>query len=406
MWQAGLILISLLVLIEAKNDKLKEIFKWNQIDFAFPDEQTRNASIASGEFKKENNMPLGIEIWKDRVFITVPRWKSGVPSTLNYVKVTDGESPLLHPYPNWETNNVTEEKNYTIGNTFRVRADECGRLWVIDSGLINIVESPKVLSPPKIMIFNLTTDELIREYHLKPSDIKDDSFFANIVVDVSPDKCDEAFAYLPDLGSYCLVVYSYKENESYRINHHYFHFDPLYGDYNISGVNFQWTDGLFGISLSPLNENGFRTMYFHPLSSINEFTVSTEIIQNKTVASESYHEFKLLGSRGPYSQATTSFIDEKSGVMFYTQVNKNGVGCWNSKKFPNDYSINTNTLVVSDDETMVFPNDLKVDRDSNLWVLTDRLPEFIYRNLNKDQINFRVLKAPVSEVIKGTVCDN
>lgn len=256
------------------------------------------------------------------------------------------------------------------------------------------------------MIFNLTTDELIREYYLKTSDIKDESFFANIVVDVSPDKCDEAFAYLPDLGSYCLVVYSYKENDSYRINHHYFHFDPLYGDYNIAGVNFQWTDGLFGIALSPLNQSGFRTMYFHPLSSINEFSVSTEIIQNKTAASDSYHEYKLIGSRGPHSQATTSFIDEKSGVMFYTQVNKNGVGCWNSKKFPDDYSINTNTLVVSDNATMVFPNDLKVDRDSNLWVLTDRLPEFIYRNLNKDQINFRVLKAPVSEVVKGTVCDN
>ncbi|XP_014273608.1 protein yellow [Halyomorpha halys] len=406
MWRAGLTLISLLVLIEAKNDKLKEVFKWNHIDFAYPDEQTRSASIASGEYKKENNMPLGIEIWKDKVFITVPRWKTGVPSSLNFVKLTDGESPLLHPYPNWATNNVTEEKNYTIGNTFRVRADECDRLWVIDSGLINIVENAKVLSPPKIMIFNLTTDELIREYHLKPSDIKDDSFFANIVVDVSPDKCDEAFAYLPDLGSYCLVVYNFKENDSYRINHHYFHFDPLYGDYNISGVNFQWTDGLFGIALSPLKENGYRTMYFHPLSSINEFTVSTDVVQNKTAASESYHEFKLLGSRGPNSQATTSFIDEKSGVMFYTQVNKNGVGCWNSKKFPNDYSVDTNTLVVSDKETMVFPNDLKVDRDSNLWVLTDRLPEFIYRKLNYDNINFRVFKAPVAEVIKGTVCDN
>lgn len=391
---------------EGANDKLKEVFRWNQMDFNFPNASFRDAEIASGAFKPENNMPLGLEVWKDKVFVTVPRWKSGVPSTLNYVNISDGESPLLQPYPSWEINNITEETNSTrIANTFRVRADECDRLWVIDSGLVSIVENAKVYSAPRILIFNLTTDELIREYTLKSTDIKDDSFFANIVVDVQADKCDEAYAYLPDLGGFCLVVYSFKENDSWRVNHHYFYFDPLSGNYNIAGVNFQWTDGLFGIALSPLNEDGYRTMYFHPLSSTREFYVSTKVIQNKTAVSENYHDFKVLGSRGPDSQATTSFIDPKSGVLFYTQINKNGIGCWNSRKFPNEYSADTNALVASDNETMVFPNDLKVDRDSNLWVLTDRLPLFIYRSLKKDDINFRILKAPVSEAIKGTVCD-
>jgi Major royal jelly protein len=36
----------------------------------------------------------------------------------------------------------------------------------------------------------------------------------------------------------------------WRVKHNFFHFDPLHGDYNVSGYNFQWTDGVFGMSLS------------------------------------------------------------------------------------------------------------------------------------------------------------
>ena len=64
-------------------------------------------------------------------------------------------------------------------------------------------------------------------------------------------------------------------------------------------------------------------------------------------------KYKLLGSRAPNSQASASFLDEKSGVLFYTQINKNVVGCWNSKNFPN-YSVYTNTLVVSDNVNKVY----------------------------------------------------
>lgn len=313
---------------------------------------------------------------------------------------------MLIPYPDLETNSVSQAPYDTkIVNTFRVRADECDRLWVMDAGLNNILEDPQLLSPPKLLIFDLKTDKLLRTFPLQAGDIKEDSFFANIVVDVDKNKCDEAFGYMPDLGSYGLVVYDWKNNETYRVKHHYFHFDPLAGNYHIGGVNFQWTDGLFGIALGPRGDDGFRTMYFHPLSSTREFAVSTKIIQNKTIASDSYYQYRVLGSRGPDTQATSSFLDLPSGVIFYTQVNRDGVGCWNSKKHENEYSADTNGLVSSDNQTMIFPNDLKVDRDSNLWVLTDRLPNFIYKHLDENEINYRVLSAPVSSLIKGTVCE-
>lgn len=293
-----------------------------------------------------------------------------------------------------------------IISTFRVRADECDRLWVIDTGLADILGKAEQITPPKILVYDLKTDQLLREFEIKKEHIKENTFLANIIVDTTAETCDKAFAYLPDLGSYAVIVYSWEENEAWRVKHHYFFFDPLSGNYNVGGVNFQWTDGVFGIALSPIDKmTGYRTAYFHPLSSTREFGVSTEVWQNKTKASDSYYEYKVLGSRGPNTQATASFLDEKSGVIFYTQPNKDGVGCWNSFKHANEYSADTTGLVTSDNETMVFPNDLKVDRESNLWLLTDKLPSHIYVKLNPEVINYRIFKGFVPDIIKGTVCD-
>lgn len=132
------------------------------------------------------------------------RWKSGVASSLNYIKMTGEKSPVLHPYPSWEANNlpqessdesttesnhgdakktvdILEKNNQTIISTFRVMADECDRLWVMDSGLADILGSPKQWAPNSIAVFDLNTDKLIRRFIIPADQVKEDSFFANIV---------------------------------------------------------------------------------------------------------------------------------------------------------------------------------------------------------------------------------
>ena len=143
--------------------------------------------------------------------ISLFRWKSGVASSLNYITISDEKSPVLHPYPSWEANelpvdkkdkisddsnygggrtdakaaekgeNILEKNNSTIISTFRIRVDECDRLWVMDSGLADILGSPKQWAPNSIAIFDLNTDKLIRRFVIPEDQIKSDSFIANIV---------------------------------------------------------------------------------------------------------------------------------------------------------------------------------------------------------------------------------
>lgn len=53
--------------------KLEEKYRWKEVQYAWPSESAKKEAINSGEFKPENNLPLGLDIWKDKLFITVPR---------------------------------------------------------------------------------------------------------------------------------------------------------------------------------------------------------------------------------------------------------------------------------------------------------------------------------------------
>lgn len=57
---------------------------------------------------------------------------------------------------------------------------------------------------------------------------------ASITVDTARG-CSNAFAYVPDLTTYGLIVYSLRDNRSWRVTHNYFHLNPLAGNLRISG---------------------------------------------------------------------------------------------------------------------------------------------------------------------------
>lgn len=83
--------------------------------------------------------------------------------------------------------------NATIVSTFRIRVDECDRLWVMDTGLADILGAPEQVAPPALVIFDLKTDKLIRRYEFAAEDAKEDTFFANVVsskyIFINADNC-------------------------------------------------------------------------------------------------------------------------------------------------------------------------------------------------------------------------
>lgn len=58
------------------------IYEWRQLDYDYTTFLDRQRAILNGDFIPINNVPLGIARWRNRLFVTIPRWKNGVPASL------------------------------------------------------------------------------------------------------------------------------------------------------------------------------------------------------------------------------------------------------------------------------------------------------------------------------------
>lgn len=155
------------------------------------------------------------------------------------------------------------------------------------------------------------------------------------------------------------------------------------------------------MALSSLQADGFRTLYFSPLASHREFSVSTKVLRDSTRLEESFHDFSYFPEERAGNAHTTSRVMSETGIMLFNLIDQNAVGCWDSST---PYSPQNHGIVDRDDETLVFPADVKIDETNTVWVISDRMPVFLIAELDYTDINFRIFSAPLETLIQGTVC--
>lgn len=254
------------------------VYEWRQLDFEYPTFLDRQRAILSGEFVPSNNLPLGVDRWRNRLFVTMPRWKNGVPASLATLPLPAVErSPQMRPYPSWDWHanpEAVQPDCSRLMSVYRIWIDECERLWILDAGIVNATVQINPVCPPKIIAFDLRTDQPLFSYELPADQVKEDSLHSNMVVDIRNGRCQDAYAYITDVWRFGLVVFSLAKGRSWRTTNHFYMPDPAACDYTLNNINFQWVDGVFGVSLSPLNELQDRLLFFHPMSS---FGVSADV---------------------------------------------------------------------------------------------------------------------------------
>ena len=137
------------------------IYEWSKLDFTWSDDTAKAKFLDSAQYIPENTTISGVKLWNDRIFLTLPRWRRGVPATLASIPHPDSTtsrdpSPKLEPFPSWEMQQVG---NCTaLQNVQNIEIHPNGQMWVIDSGRVNTLsERSDDRCPPKLVIFDINT---------------------------------------------------------------------------------------------------------------------------------------------------------------------------------------------------------------------------------------------------------
>ncbi|KAK1118673.1 hypothetical protein K0M31_014977 [Melipona bicolor] len=408
----SVLLLSTIVNLQAY-EKLKSIYSWKALDFAFPNEYARLTAISNGVFIPGSPLPIDVDVYnegkehKSTVFMAIPRFQDGVPVTLGYVTnqtSLDG-NPLIMPYPNWTYNDANNCAS--IISVYRIQIDECDRLWVLDTGKLK----EKQVCPPKLLVFSLRENRLITIHEFPRDQIKEDSLFVTVAVDIrnGDDKCKNTYAYIADVTGFALIVYDFSNSRSWRISNNLFYPYPPYGTFDINGDTFDLMDGILGLALGPVH-NGDRILYFHSLASRVESWVPTSVIRNYTL----FHENSEAAARSfaafedeRSSQSAAEAMD-RNGVLFFGSISDLAIACWNSKHYPR-YGKKNIEIIVRNSETLQFPSGLKIITSKKgrqeLWVLTPSFQKYMTGKLRSNETNFRIQAGFVDELIRGTKCD-
>ncbi|XP_014602585.1 PREDICTED: protein yellow-like [Polistes canadensis] len=415
-WILGLIAVlsySAICNCELSN-KLKIIYSWKSLEFAFPSQRAREIAIKQGTFIPGAPIPIDVDFYYGEkhasiVFVTIPRFIKGVPVTFGYVtdNVTPEGNPIIAPYPNWESNK--EGDCNAITSVFRVAIDKCHRLWILDTGKVG----DRQICRPQLHVFSLINNRLIHQYKFPRDQFKDTSLFITPVVDIrnTEDKCHDTFVYIADVNGFGLLVYDHRHDRSWRIENKLFYPYPQYGTFNINGDTFDLMDGIFGLALSPTRPDGDKILYFHSLASKVESSVATSIIRNYSIFA---HDSEATpGSFVPFeiersSQSAAQAMNE-DGVLFFGLLSELSLACWNSKTYP-EYGENNIENLLVDQTNLQFPSGLKL-RYSNknreeIWLLTSSFQRFMTGTLNSNETNFRILAGFVDEIVRGTKCNS
>ncbi|XP_017480794.1 PREDICTED: protein yellow isoform X2 [Rhagoletis zephyria] len=397
-----------------KYKKLEKEYEANNLEFAFPSEAERQASLRDGRYNPDSPLPIDVDVYyppngKDTViFMTIPRFGRGVPYSLAYL--TDVERPNgteLQPYPSYDWHKSHGSDCDGLTSVYRIQIDSCGKMWILDSGEIEFTQ----YCAPQLVVLDIATTRVVHRYRLPQGMFKPTiSRFVTPYVDIADPapfgSCQQAFVYMADPTGTGFVVYDAANGRSWRVENKYTFPDPDFGTHTIAGESFELLDGAFGFAVTPRQLGVRRMLYFHALSNDAQIAIPLDIVNDPTYwnngINSGLEHFVLLGKRGV--QCATPAMTS-NGVLLCGHLEPIGIFGWN---ILTPYTFANRKLLAENPKTLQFISGLKVIKNlkgkEEVWMVTNRLQKSFTGTTNFDETNYRILKCGVEELLNGRSC--
>lgn len=359
-------------------------YEWIKLDFMWPNETIKNNYITTGKYIPENCILSGLEVFEHQIYVTVPRLRLGVPSSLNVLKMQNNKT-VLKPYPSLEKNVEGMDKCDNLQFVSNIKIDRRnGWMWIIDTGRVNLLPfdgtNPLDLCPAKIVIYNTRANSQVRSHFFSEKVV---SKISNYLADIA---IDGKMAYIADTFDNRLIVYNYDTDTSYSLEDVTMMPDQAFVSFTVGEDVINWRRGINGIALS----SDFKTLYYSPFSSFSLYSVPTSVLKNNITAFK--NSVKYVGDLTSVTDAM--LFDENR--LYVSLLSKDAIFYWDMRKPVNGVkndTVNTFKMLVKDSKSMQWPDSLAID-GHYLWFTTNRMQKF-FRMMDftgNDGANFRILK--------------
>lgn len=375
----------LLVTMTTCHEPFQVVFQWNTIDVIWPSEEKQNYATEHGDYISANNFIAGIKFWKGKMYLTVPRWKNGVPVTLGVTSATvvnGNTAPKLEAFPNWDMQEVGDCNAFQLVQSMEI--DPKGRMWVLDSGKMSPLSvEVKITCPPRLVILDLENNgEILRTYEFPPQVARHGTAHLN---DIVLDHEDGGMAYITDSDREDpgIIVYSLSNNTSWKVRHDSMKAKPEAVRFMVSKNLINMPISVDGIALSPASVED-RQVYYSPLSSFHLYSIPTSVLKSNLSNVDEY--VKELGKK--ISQTDGMMMSAK-GALYFGLLADDAVAMWDTKQ-----SFTTGQRVISrDHERMQWPDTFAFDENGNFYCVTNSLQNILTNRVNTSVPNYRIVRA-------------
>ncbi|KAJ8963212.1 hypothetical protein NQ318_018678 [Aromia moschata] len=365
---------------------LEVVNQWNFLNFDFPD------NFDTKSFRPENTVFTGIEVTDDRIFVALPSIRDGVPAALTSIprNTPPGSSPVLQAYPNWSFQGAANNLSCSaLISVYRVRTDSCNRLWVLDAGTVTSIDNFRRVCRPKLLAFDLSTNEVVRTILFPDDVLRPNSGFINFVIDENVQgKCDSAFFYVADSLAPGIIVYDGIKEQTWRVSHPSMFPNPDHSSYNIGGDAFTLMDGIIGFAHSPP-----ACYIVFPGIGYRQVTTDTKIFSIPTSAltkgpQRELEELPVAVAGRKSSQGLALTLNPTDNTLFFSPFSETSVASWN-------VLTNEQRVIASDPTSLQFTSELRwKGEESTLWLASSRFHKFFKRTVTPSEVNLRIMRIP------------
>ncbi|XP_011494305.1 PREDICTED: protein yellow [Ceratosolen solmsi marchali] len=315
----------------------------------WPCATTKNMYKSNGKYISKNVIATRAAIYKDEAFLTLPRYRPGVPATLAKISLKGNHYQWsISPFPSWT---FQEEGNCAaLQSVVDLFLDPQGILWVLDTGIVNSLENPIRKCPPKVLAINARTGKVVKTVDVSPLS-NDSSRLQYIVTDYSHD--GRVFIYVSDAANRAILVFDVTSGRGYRV--------ILPKPVSLGCTR---RDVLYMALIR--GADGSNYLLFTYLSSTNLFSIKTLYLQTGSA-------YGKINDLGPKHDKIVFLGTDNRSVLYFRKEGESDIYRWDLLVYPSNESIQR----VYKGNSCAFPTHVMPDfKRGRMRVLESNFPDF------------------------------